>query len=92
MDQKAEQIRLTPIVRETLLHEWDPIGISGIPGAADEYDAYADIVVNMMLKQGASAEDISRYLYKVATEQMRLSYQGLTERCDKAAKTVAHHG
>lgn len=34
------------LIREALLHDWEPIGISDIPEAKDEYDAYADVVLN----------------------------------------------
>lgn len=88
MNQEAE-MHLTSSIREILLSEWDPIGVSNIPEAADEYDTYANIVMSMLLNQDASVEDIARYLYKVATEQMALSYPGLSERCDKAARAVA---
>ena len=89
---EPEQRRLTRIIREILLHEWDPIGVSGIPEAADEYDNYADVVANMLLTQSPSAEDIHRYLYEVATEHMGLSYPTLAARCEKASRTVAHQG
>lgn len=88
MDHNAEQVRLTPIIRETLLFEWDPLGVSDIPEVTDEYEVYADTVLSMLLNQKSSAEDISRYLYEVATEQMGLSYPELAERCDNAARAV----
>jgi hypothetical protein len=27
-------------IRKILMDEWDPIGVRGVPGAVDEYDAY----------------------------------------------------
>lgn len=93
----AEPALLTPdgvslpltVIRETLLFEWDPLGVSDIPEATDEYEVYADTVLSILLHQKSSAEDIPRYLYEVATEQMGLSYPELAERCDNAARAVA---
>ncbi|WP_311043771.1 MULTISPECIES: hypothetical protein [unclassified Rhizobium] len=85
MDRKANRT----IIQKILLTEWDPIGVSDIPEAQDEYDAYADTVSGMMANQTASVDAIRQYLFKIATEHMGLSYPGLAERCDKAARAVA---
>ncbi|MBB4294016.1 hypothetical protein GGE16_006113 [Rhizobium leguminosarum] len=85
MDRKANRA----IIRKILLTEWDPIGVSDIPEAQDEYDAYADTVCGMLVNQTASVDAIAQYLFKIATEHMGLSYPGLAERCDKAARAVA---
>lgn len=91
MDRKTNRV----IIRKILLTEWDPIGVSDIPEAQDEYDAYADTVFGMLANQTASVDAIAQYLFKIATEHMGLSYPELTERCDKAARAVAalqsHH-
>lgn len=92
MDRKADEARLTTnraIIRKTLLFEWDPIGVSDIPEAEDEYDAYADTVFSMLFNQGASVHDVAQYLFKIATEHMGLSNPDLRERCEKAARAVA---
>ena len=92
MNRKADRGRLATnrgTIRKTLLFEWDPIGVSDIPEAADEYDAYADTVFSMLLNEDASVDDIAQYLFKIATEHMGLSYPELTERCHKAARAVA---
>lgn len=85
MDRKDDRA----IIRKILLTEWDPIGVSGIPEAQDEYDAYADTVFRMLTNQTASVDAIAQYLFKIATEHMRLSYPELRERCDKAARAIA---
>lgn len=54
-------------VREILLRDWDPIGVYGIPQAADEYDAYADKAYVMLMDEGATANEIAGYLYIIAT-------------------------
>jgi hypothetical protein len=42
-------------VRKLLLHEGDPIGVSGISEAADEYGSYVDQVY-MMLMEGRATK------------------------------------
>ncbi|WP_234843641.1 hypothetical protein [Sinorhizobium meliloti] len=76
-------------IREVLLHAWDPIGISSLPEASDEYDVYADDVLGMLVNEGAPAEHIANYLLEIATEHMGLSDNGLVERCDRAGRAVA---
>jgi len=85
MERKANRA----VIRKILLADWDPIGVSDIPEAADEYDAYADTVFSMLVNQNASVDDVAQYLFKVATERMGLSYPQLEERCNKAARAVA---
>ncbi|WP_234710620.1 hypothetical protein [Sinorhizobium arboris] len=75
-------------IREVLLHSWDPVGISDLPEARDEYDVYADVVLGMLVNEGAAREDIANYLLEIATEHMGLSDNGLVERCERAARTV----
>ncbi|WP_245279802.1 hypothetical protein [Rhizobium leguminosarum] len=85
MERKANRA----IIWKILLTEWDPIGVSDITEAQDEYDAYADTVFGMRANRTASVDAIAQYLFKIATEHMRLSYPELTARCDKAARAVA---
>ena len=35
-------------IRRLLMEEWDPIGVKGIPEAADEYDSYRGAVAGML--------------------------------------------
>ena|SRR5690242_18022220 len=75
-------------VREILLRDWDPIGVSGIPGAKDEYDSYADTAY-VMLMDGQAASAIAAYLFKIATQNMGLSdHGGLAEKSDHVAKLL----
>ena len=48
-------------IRSVLLEDWDPIGIRGIPGAADEYDSYA-MPIYSILRQHRSEEALLDYL------------------------------
>jgi hypothetical protein len=76
------------LVREALLHDWDPIGISDIPEAKGEYDPYAGVVLGMIVNEHATAEDIADHLFKIATEHMALTDRGMAELCDHAAKVI----
>ena len=58
-------------IKALLLHEWDPIGVSGVEGAEDEYDRYA-LEVCKMLGEGADAPAIAHYLNWVITTWMSL--------------------
>ena len=76
-------------MREILLHEWDPIGVSDAAEAADEYDTYADEAYVMLMYRDAGAAEIAAYLLEIATGHMGLSYRAeLGERCDKVAERL----
>ena len=59
-------------IKRIFLREWDPIGVSDVLEAADEYDSYA-FQVFTKLHQGASAVSISEYLRWAETDHMGLS-------------------
>jgi hypothetical protein len=67
---------------EVMHYVWDPIGVSGVPQARDEYDAYLPQVFGMLL-ESKGPDEISNYLLKVEDERM-----GLTPSIKKA-KEVA---
>lgn len=90
MERKANQA----IIRKILLTDWDPIGVSDIPEAADEYDTYADTVFSMIVNQNASVDDVAQYLFKVATERMGLSYphwKNVATRQQEQSLHLDHH-
>ena len=58
-------------LRRLLMDEWDPIGVRGVPEAADEYDGYMSPIVSR-LREDASAEDIAAFLTEVEEERMGL--------------------
>jgi hypothetical protein len=66
-------------VREILMRDWDPIGISG-DAPSDEYDTYA-AKAHAMLMDGATVEEIAAYLLHIATENM-----GLTDHAQQAQR------
>jgi len=60
-------------VRELFMNEWDPIGVRGVPQATDEYDAHVAKAYVMLMDERASVEQITDYLWWVATEYMGLN-------------------
>ncbi|MBW4461545.1 MAG: hypothetical protein KME47_15100 [Nodosilinea sp. WJT8-NPBG4] len=56
---------------EVLHYLWDPIGVAGMPGARDEYDAYLPQVFSL-LKAGARADEIADYFTEVSTQAIGL--------------------
>lgn len=62
-------------IKRILHFDWDPIGVSGIPEALDEYDSYA-FRVFVMLNESADAQAIAEYLDWVVTTRMEMPAQG----------------
>jgi hypothetical protein len=58
-------------VDEVLHYIWDPIGVSGVPMARDEYDSYFPHVFSL-LKANVKPEPIAEYLFEVSTDRMGL--------------------
>ena len=58
-------------VRRLLMHHWDPIGVRQMPEAANEYDAYVG-VVGRMLHEGATGDEVERYLRGIREDHMGL--------------------
>jgi hypothetical protein len=77
-------------IREVLMREWDLIGVSGVPEAADEYDSYVGGVYMMLMQGRASSEAIAAYLFDIATRHMGLSAHAaeLAERSARAAAAL----
>jgi hypothetical protein len=78
-------------VRQVLMDEWDPIGVRNAPEAQDEYDSYVGRVYVMLMDERASASEIGKYLFRVATEYMDLSPRPeLLQRANRTAETLLH--
>ncbi len=58
-------------IRTYLLAVWDPIGVSGTPEAADEYDGYI-AELGERLREGAKPARIADYLAFVRVEGMAM--------------------
>ena len=62
---------LVPLVREILLHEWDPIGIGDEPEAQDEYDNYIPGVIGLLFRRADQAT-VARHLQHIEIVQFGL--------------------
>jgi hypothetical protein len=60
-----------PALRLLALDKWDPQNVYGEAERADAYDAYLERV-GRMLRRGAGAADVARYLGDVRTKALRL--------------------
>ncbi len=58
-------------IKQVLLQDWDPIGISDIPEAQDEYDSYVGGGYRL-LASGGSEDVIVEHLYRIAADTMGL--------------------
>ena len=71
------------------MREWDPIGVAGVPEAADEYDSYGAEAYVMLVDQRATAEVLASYLLRIATQHMGLTATDELAKCSgQAAKTL----
>jgi tetratricopeptide (TPR) repeat protein len=59
-------------IRRALLKEWDPIGVSGIAQAQDEYDSYVPTIYKMLISRKPRHE-VFDYLWWLETEHMALT-------------------
>ncbi|HJR20525.1 MAG TPA: hypothetical protein VJ822_02825 [Dongiaceae bacterium] len=69
-------------VREILMRHWDPIGISDVEEAADEYDAYVGRAYVMLMDERANAEAIAAYLFEIATDNGAIERQIQSRRAE----------
>jgi len=67
--ERSREIRCH--IRSVLMAEWDPIGVSDIPEAADEYDSYIGGVYEL-LERGASEASICDYLRNIEVDRMEM--------------------
>lgn len=64
--------RIEKTVRIILLNDWDPIGVAGIPQAADEYDRYAAPIARM-INARSSISELAEHLVRIEVDMMGLS-------------------
>ena len=74
---------LFALIREVLVHEWDPLGLDAAAGAVDDYDAIARELHALVTSPGASAERVAHYLEWAEAEQLGL------QRRPEAARAAA---
>ncbi len=81
-----DRLKPSEIIHNILLNEWDPIGVSGIEEAHDEYDSYIiDILV--LLGDKAGEKEFFDFLWYIETEHMGL--KGNRDRTKKIANKLA---
>lgn len=72
-------------IRAILLDVWDPIGIAGIDGMQDEYDACIWSILGL-LQSGASTEELTDYLVEITVSRFELGEQRIKPA--EAARTL----
>ncbi len=89
MSKRSEKVKeIQETIRQVLLHEWDPIDISDIPEAQDEYDSYVGGIYRL-LASGASEYQVIGRLYNIETVSMGFSpgnREGLKDVAEKLVK------
>jgi hypothetical protein len=70
--QKKKAKELLARVREALMREWDPIGVSDEPNAQDEYDRYAMRMCSRLLDAASTEAEIAVYLAHIEGAWMGL--------------------
>lgn len=71
------------VVDEVLHYVWDPIGISGVPQARNEYDSWVPQVFGL-LRAGSDAPEIADCLQRISADRM-----GLAKLEDRASEAAA---
>jgi hypothetical protein len=77
--------KLFNVIGEVLHYVWDPIGVSGMPQARDEYSGYVGSIYSL-LRSGAEGSEISAHLQHLANEHMGLPDR--QEQSDAAASLL----
>ena len=72
MFEKEKSRAFRSAIRNVLMSQWDPIGVSDCPEAYDEYDGYIGGVYDL-LKSEAKDETIAEYLRGIEVERMGLT-------------------
>jgi hypothetical protein len=62
-------------IDEVLHCVWDPIGVSGVAAARDEYQSYVPAILGL-LKDSADAERIAAHLNDITSKRMGLNEDG----------------
>ncbi len=81
-------------IREVLLRDWDPMGLSDAPGTPDDYDAVARELHALVTDPATTVERVAAYLRWIEREQMGLQRRpgmatGAAERVMALKKNLA---
>lgn len=72
IDIQQQQRMHFDAIRPILLKEWDPIGVSEIKGAQDEYNRYAGLIYKLLIDRKPELE-VFNVLWCLETEHMGLT-------------------
>jgi hypothetical protein len=67
--KKSRAIGIQDSIREVLMRNWDPIGVSEVPEALDEYDAYISPVYRILVGT-RSTDDLVECLRRIEREEI----------------------
>jgi len=70
--EKDSPKHLFALIREVLISDWDPIGLSDAPGTPDDYDAVARELHALITDRSTTVERVAAYLRWVEREQFGL--------------------
>ena len=85
---RAQQIQRD--IHEVLMDHWDPIGVRGIPHAANEYQRFV-VEIHRLLVDKASARRIAEHLWNIEVKEMELHPTvGGIERLELVARELLH--
>jgi hypothetical protein len=70
-DLRGRAKQYNAAVCSILLHAWDPIGVTDIPEAQDEYDMYASEIASLLMR-GESRQKLIDHLWLIETENIGL--------------------
>jgi hypothetical protein len=76
-------------IREILMKEWDPIGVSDIPEAQDEYDSYVPHIYSQLIHH-MSEQEVFDNLWEIETDHMGL--YGNRQQAERVAKLLMELG
>lgn len=86
--EKEQASAEAAMVSEVLFYVWDPIGVSSILFARDEYDAYVPEIL-AILRAGGSSQSVVEALIRLEVEQMELNRPNLRS-AHKAAEMLVN--
>ncbi len=70
--EKDSPKHLFALIRDVLISDWDPMGLSDAPGTPDDYDAVARELHALITDPETTVERLAAYLRWVEREQMGL--------------------
>jgi hypothetical protein len=86
--EESPEVRLQ--IRTILMSKWDPIGVSDVPEAANEYDSYIGGVYEL-LESGASEERIRAHLCTIEIEAMEMVNASANHCCLTPIEALLQH-